>query len=509
MRLFNTADISGFALSSLRSCRNVAICCPAVPNADTVAAGYALSLFFAASGKAPLLFYPDDAAITEPGLLEMLSCLDIPLRHMPEISQWDGLCIFIGSRPAERLPDIRAGQAVVLGTHAPTSPALCDQDIRPHLTACSTLVWDLLRRAEFSIDRKLAAALLYGLYTASNGFSEIRFPLDRDMLDLMPYDKPLFDRLKRSNLRMRDLHFAAEALHGLEGHAEDDMLLANVLPCEPGILRFLSDLALRVHGIDLALAFFETAQGVRFALSSASREIKAADLAARLFSGGSGHGGGGREKGGGFINADAPRLAEAESPLDYFRNAIREYRDEYDILDCLGEKPPATGTLRAYQKLPVVQGFVRCSRVFPKRSRLQVRMLEGDIALEVTPQTYLMIGLAGEVYPISRQTFTKAYALTDAEPLLDTPYAPAVLDGNGGRVELMGHAEGCVSREGRVLARQLERGAKIFTRWDKENYLLGEPGDWLVRRKEDPRDVYIVKEHIFPRLYEAVARPDA
>ncbi len=500
-------DTNTLDLPSLRSRRDVAICCPVVPNADTVAAGYALSLFFASSGKTPLLFYPGSAAITEPGLSEMLSRLNIPLRRMPELSQWDGLCVSIGSRSAGNPPDIRAGETVIVGNHVPPFPPRCAYDIRPHLTACSTLVWDLLRRAGFPLDRSLAAGLLYGLYSASNGFSEIRFPLDRDMLDLMPCDTALFNRLKRSNLRMEDLRFAAEALHGLERHAEDGVLLANVLPCEPGILRFLSDLALRVQGVDLALAFFETARGVRFALSSGTREIKAADLAARFFSGGSGHGGGGLEKGGGFISADAPELAGAEGPLDYFRRAVRDYRGAYDILDCLAEKAPATGTLRAYQKLPVVQGFVRCSRVFPRRSLLHVRMLEGDITVAVTPQTYLMIGITGEVYPITRQTFAKAYVLSDAGPLLDAPYAPAVLDGNGGRVALMDHAESCVCREGRVLARQLQRGVKIFTRWDRERYILGEPGDWLVRRKDDARDIYIVKERIFPRLYRAVTRP--
>ncbi|MCD7982990.1 MAG: hypothetical protein LUG19_01885 [Desulfovibrio sp.] len=509
MRQLISSDTNTLDLSSLRSRRDGAICCPAVPDADTGATGYALSLFFASSGKTPLLFYPGNADPSEPGLLEMLSCLDIPLRRMPQISQWDGLCVFVGSRSTGDLPDIRSEKTVIVGNHIPLVPPRGDHDIRPHLTACSTLAWDLLRQAGYPIDRTLAAGLLYGLYSASNGFSEIRFPLDRDMLDFMPYDNALFNRLKRSNLRMEDLHLAAEALHGLERHAEDGVLLANVLPCEPGILRFLSDLALRVHGIDLALTFFETAQGVRFALSSGTREIKASDLAARLFSGGSGHGGGGLEKGGGFINAEASELGGAEGPLGYFRRVICDYRGAYDILDCLAEKAPATGTLRAYQKLPVVQGFVRCSRVFPRRSLLQVRMLEGDITIEVTPQTYLMIGITGEVYPISRQTFAKTYVLSEASPLLDAPYAPAVLDSNGGRIELMTHAESCVSREGRVLARQLQRGVKIFTSWDRERYVLGEPGDWLVRRKDDARDIYIVKEHIFPRLYKAVTRPDA
>ena len=496
---------SPFDLTSLRSFRRVALCCPARPNADAIAAGYALYRYFTEQGCTPLLFYSGGENISEPGPLEMLSCLNIPLHRQPEHLAWDGLRIMVGHSDTS---GSAAPKTVIFDNHVPVAPLECEHDIRPHLTACSTLMWDLLRKAGFSIDQNLAAGLLYGLYSASNGFSEIRFPLDRDMRDSLPHNKPLFDRLKRSCLRMEDLYHAAEALQGLQHHAEDGVLLINVLPGEPGVLRFLSDLALRVHGVDLALAFCETVAGVRFSLSSGTREIKASDLTASILAEGTGNGGGDREKGGGVIKAQYPALTQDAGPLAFFQNAIRAHRGAYGVLDCHAEKPPAIGTLRAYQKRPITQAFVRCSRVFPKRSQLHIRMLEGDITLEVTPQTYLMIGIAGEVYPISLQTFTKAYTLSDTSPLLDTPYAPAVLDGNGGRVELMAHAETCVSREGRVLARQLERGVKVFTRWDRESYILGEPGDWLICRKDNPRGVYIIKEHLFPRLYEAVARPD-
>jgi phosphoglycolate phosphatase len=55
-----------------------------------------------------------------------------------------------------------------------------------------------------------------------------------------------------------------------------------------------------------------------------------------------------------------------------------------------------------------------------------------------------------------------------------------------------------------VLARKLTRGVKLFTAWDADNDLQGEPGDWLVQIKSDPGDQYIVKGDIFPQLYRAV-----
>ncbi len=132
-------------------------------------------------------------------------------------------------------------------------------------------------------------------------------------------------------------------------------------------------------------------------------------------------------------------------------------------------------------------------------------MLEGDISVKTGPGTYLMIGMAGEVYPVDRSAFEKTYT-PSAQPLRrDFVYPPTVVDRTLGlRVELAGVARCCESKEGRVLARRLDRGVKIFTAWDSDNYVKGEPGDWLVMRKEDHSDQYVVGKDIFARLYSPV-----
>jgi hypothetical protein len=50
-----------------------------------------------------------------------------------------------------------------------------------------------------------------------------------------------------------------------------------------------------------------------------------------------------------------------------------------------------------------------------------------------------------------------------------------------------------------VSASRLEKRVKVFTRWDTENYISGDPGDWLVARSPD--DVYVIKGDVFGSLY--------
>lgn len=509
------------------------------PDADSLAAGYALYCFFKEQGLAVSLRHSGEA-LRSPGLLEMIRLLSIPLAADEEgrvalrILVGPGGCEALArrglnarGRGSEGSGEEGSGKEIgnaggnkagedrlALISHYPVAgvpPSL--HDLRPYLSSTSSIVWQELVAAGRPPSGALAACLLYGLYVASNGFTEIRFPLDRDMIDALGTDSPLFASLCRKRFAPSDLALAAEALHGLECGMAEGVALLNLLPCEPGVLRFIGDFALGVQGLDLALAYTESDRGLRFVVRSGVREYHAGELAARLTANGLGGGGGGREKGGGFITAGAwAALHGGYAPFTFFQDMIRAYKDAYDLVDLgsgSGEAVLRRGVLKAYQKRPVIQGYVRCSRLFPGERRLRVRMMEGDIIIRGGPGVYLMIGLAGEVYPISKEVFRRRY-LPAEEPFGPRClYEPTVTDLEGNRcVPLLPLAESCRSRERRVLARPLERGIKLFTAWDAERCLKGEPGDWLVQSRDDAGDWYVVTGEMFSLLYEQV-RPKA
>ena len=50
---------------------------------------------------------------------------------------------------------------------------------------------------------RLTTALYFGLYTDTNSMSEVFNPYDRDMRDLIPYEKSVIHLLKNSNFAKR------------------------------------------------------------------------------------------------------------------------------------------------------------------------------------------------------------------------------------------------------------------------------------------------------------------
>lgn len=512
MPVFYTNEVPFSSLNEFRSCSQITIQSPDSPDADSLAAAFALFLFFKSRGKKTAWLYAGESPFTKPCLLEMAKLFSLPITHDTAPKAISGPLITVGCCPGEGAVQLTAEKHAVFGCRPPSGGDTgVPGDIRPYLTSCSTLVYQMLRHEGFAISTQLGTALLFGLHSASNGFSEIRFPLDRDMKDEIPYDEALFKRLTRTNLSLNDLHIAAKALSALDFYSEEEAVISNVLPCDLEVLRFIGDLALHVHKVNIAITFFETKQWMQFSIRSDLRDVHAGRLAARMTGNGLGYGSGTREKAGGTIHCCKYQKRYGDRlPLDFFREELSRYRLGCDVIDC--NAAPSNGSadlfatsLRAYQKRPLMQAFVRCSVLFPKNKQLLIRMLEGDIHIDVMPETYLMIGVLGEVYPIKKKVFDRLYEKTGVAPKMHLEYEPSVIAVDGKkRTPLLQHAEGCISREKRVLACLLQRPVKLFTLWDRDSYIEGEPGDWLVRQRPDKTDQYIVKSAIFSRLYRAV-----
>jgi phosphoglycolate phosphatase len=190
--------------------------------------------------------------------------------------------------------------------------------------------------------------------------------------------------------------------------------------------------------------------------------------------------------------------------MQYCINALQRHLAAYDIVDCSNFEGFAQEGFASYEKLPVCLGYIRCRDVAPDRTKLSIRMLEGDIDIDANDSTYLMIGVSGEVYPIEEKKFFDTYTLSDEPFFLDTEYPPVIIDKLAGeRIHLLQVARSCVSRQKSViLAKVLTKGVKIFTKWDPDNYFKGEPGDWLAVQPNNPADAYVIKKMIFPLLYE-------
>ncbi|MCL2830628.1 MAG: DHH family phosphoesterase [Betaproteobacteria bacterium] len=503
-------------LSDLLRFEHVAIQCHDNPDADAIAAGFGLYSYFTARGIKAVLFYGGRAPVTKPNLVKMLTLCDIPLEHHPQSRDWPGLLITVDCQyGAGNVSPMRGAEVAVIDHHIQECAMPPLHDIRPYLGACSTLVWLLMQEAGFCLEEigaergtALLTALYYGLYTDTGGFSEVRHPLDRDLRDQDGIVERIIKTLRSSNLSLEDLSIASSALAELSFDPQGGFALVGVRYCDPNLLGFISDLVLQVDTVDIAVVYCETPGGIKYSVRSITWDCKASDLAAWFAADGLGSGGGHAEKAGGWISGR--NLAEHMpnlSAADYFNRRLREYRAAYVIIDHataphVEDMLPEASRARRYTKRPLRLAYVPAEKL-PRGSELHIRMLEGDISLASRPDTYLMIGLLGEVYPISRAVFDSAYRPLDAPLQLSLPYTPSVLDKTTGiRLPLDNIARPCMRLGGGVVhAALLTKGVKVFTRWDADNYLKGEKGDWLVWPEEDPTDIYIITAPLFPLLY--------
>jgi len=493
-------------LCELLAFDSIAVQCHTIPDADTLASGYGLYCYLKSVGKEPLLFY-GGPKITKPNLVGMVDRLNIPIQHAPELTEWGGLLITVDCQyGAGNVSKVKAAHVAVIDHHIQEQDLPSLSVLRPWLGSCATLVWDLLRRESYSIDTPLATALHYGLFTDTNGFSEMRHPLDRDMWDALEVDDALLKKLKLSNLSITDLSQVSEALNDFTACGDFRFALLPAPPCDPNILGFISDLSMQVDSVDMVVSYCCMPNGdVKFSVRTAVRDVKASDLAAWLARG-LGSGGGHREKAGGYLSSCKYQQRFDVKPFaQYFDEAVKEYCQMFRILDCANAKSlqnwPDMQAMDAYRKRPVTQGFVFFSSLFAEPCELQLRMLEGDLTVQGSEDTVLMIGIKGEIYPTDKRTFAKNYREADGEYAPEFSYSPTVLNKNTGiRVSLQEYAKPCVStRSDTVKALCLDQSVKVFTLWDNEEYLSGNPGDWLVGRSQS--DLYIVTADVFRQIY--------
>jgi phosphoglycolate phosphatase len=124
----------------------------------------------------------------------------------------------------------------------------------------------------------------------------------------------------------------------------------------------------------------------------------------------------------------------------------------------------------------------------------------------ITEDMYIMIGVQGEIYPISEVNFNKNYIPIDMKYDMKLKYHPkAKIVDIGKEYSILEYAKCCESTsENIVYAKPLTMGVKVFTSWDKDCYLLGEPGDYFVAKEGNLHDMYVVEKNIFALTYAEI-----
>lgn len=486
---------------------HIVIQCHDDPDADTIASGFGVYSYLKAHGKAAELIYTGRSQITKPNLKMMVKSLHIPLKYVQELPKPDLLITVDSQLNGGNVTFIEANHYCSIDHHILCGDEVLFSDIRPYLGSCATLVWDLLREANFQVneDINVATALYYGLFTDTNNFSELTHPLDKDMVDTLKYDASIIRELKACNLSMADLETAGIALLRCSVNAAHNFAVCESRPCDPNILGFISDLAIQVENILTCIVYFEGNEGIKFSVRSCTKEVKANEFALYVAKG-IGSGGGNIDKAGGFIIKKAfIKQYPSVNVETYFHNITREYFENFDVLYA-NEYKVDLNQMNVYRKNKEIVGYTSSLDIFKEGTPIRIRTLEGDLDFVASKDTYIMVGVEGEAYPIQKEKFKRSYKPADQTFNISFQYTPIVKNTiTGKEVLLTDCIKTCESTNSAfIYARPLEKNVKIFTLEDREQYISGMVGDYLAVRQDDPQDIYVIRKDIFLKSYSAI-----
>lgn len=487
------------------------------PDADAIGAGYGLYCYFQSKGKRVRLLYSGENQISKSNLKLLLEELKLPLEYLSlqqaQEEKLEGLLITVDCQyGAGNVTKLTADEIAIIDHHQVERQDVALSRIQPNLGSCSTLVWKMLTEEQFPVcdDNWLGTALYYGLYTDTNQFSELSNPLDMDMKESVPYEKSMITLFRNSNLSLQELETAGVALLRYSFNDDYNFSVIKSRPCDPNILGIISDFLLQVDRIKTCVVFNEMNDGFKYSVRSCIKEVNASELAVFL-AGEIGSGGGHQEKAGGFISK---RLYEEKYPTlhseGYFNNRMVEYFDSYRIVHAGEYEPDRTG-MELYEKKQIPLGYVEADNILPLGTPITIRSQAGDMELAVGDDLYLLINHHGEVIPLRREEFGMKYQVLDEKYCMDdcdtkTEYIPSIKNRNNGQsLVISDYARKCLpTGKPKFWAKRLDSGLKLFTLWDKTRYQLGNPGDYLLIRENDEKDLSIVEKSVFEKLYYKV-----
>ncbi len=291
------------------------ILCHNNPDPDTIASSFALSfLLLKKFGIRTTLGY--GGVVTRAENKAMIQRLKIKMMSLKKVSasKYDSTML-VDAQPGSgnNLLTAKGALPLVVIDHHPLrkmSQKALFNDIRPHYGATSTILTEYLLAAGLKLTRPIANALLYGLKTDTNSLIRGAGKADYHAFNyLTPLTNPrVLGCIEKPEL---PIAYFEEFYTGLANSViYKDAAISNLgkIGME-SIIPELSDLMLRIEGVNWSLCMGEINEQIALSLRSTSRTLKAGNVLIRLL-GKLGSAGGHREMAGG--QASLAGLTELE-----------------------------------------------------------------------------------------------------------------------------------------------------------------------------------------------------
>lgn len=213
----------------------------------------------------------------------------------------------------------------------------------------------------------------------------------------------------------------------------------------------------------------------------------------------------------GTISRTILKAAIEESDMSdeetYMKNKCETYFSGTDVYFA-GKDDLDISRMMRYKKKRIPWAVVKTEDIAPEGAKLIIKSLENEGGTEVISgkDTYIMIGIRGEVYDINREKFVASYDISDEkldvfESMMEFMPAVEMVDGNG-YVAIDELAFLCYPKDDNfIYAKEVEKRVKIFRMNREEEYFSGNKGDYIVARGDDLKDIYIIQREIFRETY--------
>lgn len=492
-------------LNQLLKYDDIVIQCHDNPDADALSSGYALYWYMEKMGKKPRFIYRGFNEIKKTNLKIMIEKLKIPVSYEPDFSEIPELLVNVDCQHGQKnVTNTDYQNLAVIDHHQISGPLPELSEVRSNMGSCATVMWDMIREEGLDVndDKELATAMYYGLYTDTNRLTEVSHPLDRDMLDTLDIYKSLITEMSTSNISLEELKITGKAILDYNYYDKYKYMVIRADQCDPTILAVISDFTMETTEVNVCIAYYVSPAEIKFSIRSCDKEVHASEVAAYVADG-IGGGGGHLYKAGGVIWPD--KIARMGDVADIIKSRMDSYFEKYQIIYAK-DTVLDTSDMKLYEKKPQKLGYVKLTDIYPENSLVELRTLEGDINVKIKENMYLMIGLEGEVYPITKEKLESSYKKSD-EPYDRTfEYEPSIFNVvTEERENVLKYAKTVISTTiSRIYAKPLDTYIKLFTAWDAEKYYSGEPGDYIAVREDDCHDIYIINSRLFDQLYKEV-----
>ena len=290
-------------LSDLLQFDNIIVQCHDNPDADALASGFGVYEYLRMNGKSPRLVYGGKNIIHKSNLVLMVDSLGIPIEHVDFLDNPQLLVTVDCQYGGGNVTFFKAENVAVIDHHRVSGELPAMNRVMSYMGSCATIVWDMLREEGVEINRNLATALYYGLYTDTGEFTEITHSLDRDLRDEADFDNTIVAKFRNANMSLEELDIAATALLGRDYIEEYRLAIVKAGACDPNVLGIISDFVLEVDAIDICMVFSVIKNGVKLSFRSCIKEVSASEMAQEVCRD-IGSGGGHYYKAGGFIPMD-------------------------------------------------------------------------------------------------------------------------------------------------------------------------------------------------------------